>query len=167
MLTTSVESAPKKTASSLRHGTISIPEGAVTSTVEYRVPFFDTDAMGIVHHANYVRYLEIARIRWLEEHDQRYTFYTAQGIHFATTRVEVNYQKSTRFDDTIQICTWLEWVSGASLKLGYEIRHEGECATTATTTHAVVNDEGRVRRLPKVQLEALRSLATGLGPKAL
>jgi acyl-CoA thioester hydrolase len=147
-------------------GTIAIPEGAVISTMDYRVPFFDTDAMGIVHHANYVRYLEIARISWLEEHHQCYTTYIAQGIHLATTRVEVDYLKSTRFDDSIQIFTWLEWVSGASLHLGYQIRHDGECVTTATTTHAVVNDDGRVRRLPKDKFEHLRTLARGLSPKS-
>jgi acyl-CoA thioester hydrolase len=147
--------------------TISIPDGAVSTVIDYRVPFFDTDAMGIVHHANYVRYLEIARIRWLEEHHQCYTVYTAQGIHFATTRVEVDYLKPTRFDDSIQIITWLEWVSGASLHLGYEIHHDGECVTTATTTHAVVNDDGRVRRLPKDEFEILRSLAISHGPKSI
>jgi acyl-CoA thioester hydrolase len=148
-------------------GATSIPESAVVSTVLYRVPFFDTDAMRIVHHANYVRYLEIARIRWLEENHQRYTTYTAQGIHFATTRVEVDYLKSARFDDTVEIRVWLDWVRGASLRLAYEISHDGDCITTASTTHAVVNDEGRVRRLPKDQLEELRSLALRPGPKAL
>jgi acyl-CoA thioester hydrolase len=121
--------------------------------------------MGIVHHANYVRYLEIARIRWLEEHHQRYQRYIEQGIHFATTRVEVDYRKSTRFDDTIEICVWLDWVRGASLCLAYQISHDGECVTTASTTHTVINDEGRVRRLPKEHLEALRSLALNPDPK--
>ena len=148
-------------------GATSIPEGAVVSTVHYRVPFFDTDAMGIVHHANYLHYLEIARIRWLEEHDQRYTLYTAQGYHFATTRVEIDYQKSARFDDNIQIYVWLEWIRGASLHLAYEIRHDGERVAVASTTHAVVNDDGRVRRLSKDRFQILRSLALSIGPKAL
>ena len=148
-------------------GPTSIPEGAVVSTVHYRVPFFDTDAMGIVHHANYIRYLEIARIRWLEEHHQRYLLYTKQGIHFATTRVEVDFVKPTRFDDTLEIRAWLDWVRGASLHLAYEISHDGDRVTTASTTHAVVNNEGRVRRLPKDRFEELRTLALHPGPKAL
>ena len=45
------------------------PAGATTSTVRHRVPFYETDAMAIVHHANYVRYFELARVVWLDEHD--------------------------------------------------------------------------------------------------
>ena len=37
------------------------------TTIMHRVPFFETDAMGIVHHANYVRYLELARVAWMDE----------------------------------------------------------------------------------------------------
>jgi acyl-CoA thioester hydrolase len=39
--------------------------------VQHRVPFYETDAMGVVHHANYVKYLELARIAWLDEHATR------------------------------------------------------------------------------------------------
>ena len=38
--------------------------------LHHRVQFFETDAMGIVHHANYVRYLEMARIEWMDLHDR-------------------------------------------------------------------------------------------------
>ena len=75
------------------------PAGATVSTLRYRVPFFDTDAMGVVHHANYIRYLELARIVWLDEHDLRYSAVAAQGMHYATTRVELDYRWSTRFDE--------------------------------------------------------------------
>ena len=44
---------------------LSLPSGAPMSSVQYRVPFYDTDAMAIVHHANYVRYLELVRVRFL------------------------------------------------------------------------------------------------------
>ena len=58
-----------------------IPERARTSRIDYRVPFYDTDAMAVVHHANYVRYLELARVRFLAEHDEPYTRYVEQGYH--------------------------------------------------------------------------------------
>ena len=60
------------------------PAGAATSEVRHRVPFYETDAMGVVHHSNYVRYLELARIAWLAVHDQLYALYVAQGMPFAT-----------------------------------------------------------------------------------
>ena len=49
-------------ALSVHSARLQIPSGAQTSSIDYRVPFYDTDAMGIVHHANYVRYLELARV---------------------------------------------------------------------------------------------------------
>ncbi len=115
--------------------------------------------MGIVHHANYVLYLELARILWMDEHDQPYRAYIDQGIHYATTRVELDYRRATRFDDVIEISVWLDWVRGASLRLDYQLICAGECVATASTVHALVNDEGRVRRLPKERVEQLRRLA--------
>jgi acyl-CoA thioester hydrolase len=134
------------------------------STYRHRVPFFDTDAMGIVHHANYVHYLELARILWLDEHDQPYRAYIEQGIHYATTRVELDYRRAARFDDWIEISAWLDWVRGASLRLDYQLICAGECVATASTVHASVNDEGRVRRLPKERVEHLRPLAVRAAP---
>ena len=49
-----------------------IPDGAVVATITHRVGFHETDAMGIVHHANYLRFCENARVVWLETHDKSY-----------------------------------------------------------------------------------------------
>jgi len=131
------------------------------------VAFFETDAMGVVHHANYVRHLELVRVHWLDEHDQPYRIYAEQGLHYATTHVEVNYQKSTVFDDVIEIAAWLDWVRGATIRLEYELSCNGSCVATASTVHAMVNSNGRVRRIPKEQAENLKRLALRPGPKAL
>ena len=112
--------------------------------------------MGIVHHANYLRFFERARVQWLDEHDQPYRNYMADGMHFATTRVEIDYRGSTRFDDELTVTTWLEWVRGASLRMAYRVEHEGELKVTGATEHAAVNDEGRVRRIPRPRREALQ-----------
>ncbi|MAE96127.1 MAG: hypothetical protein CL910_15835 [Deltaproteobacteria bacterium] len=122
---------------------------ASTSTVRHRVPFYETDAMGVVHHSNYVRYLELARIRWMEEHHRPYRSYVQEDRHFATTRVEVDYRQAARFDDELSITVWLEWIRGASLRLAYRIEREATLLTTAATEHALVDTQGRVRRIPK------------------
>ena len=46
------------------------PQGIPVTRHRHRVPFYETDAMGLVHHSNYVRFLELARIRWMDEHHQ-------------------------------------------------------------------------------------------------
>ena len=105
--------------------------------------------MGIVHHSNYVRFFEHARVRWLEEHDQPYTAYVDQGLNFATTHVSVDYLASARFGDELSVTTWLEWVRGASLRMAYRIDSGDRLSATGATEHAAVNADGRVRRIPK------------------
>jgi acyl-CoA thioester hydrolase len=105
--------------------------------------------MGIVHHANYLRYCEEARVLWLEENDEPYTWYMANGLHFAVTRVELDYHASARFDDRLEIATWVEAIRGASLRMGYRTTRGDEVLVTGATEHAAVDGEGRVRRIPK------------------
>ncbi len=135
------------------------PAGARLTTIEHRVPFYETDAMGVVHHSNYVRYLELARIVWLDEHHRPYRDYVAEGLHFATTRVEVDYLRPAAYDDVLEIKTWLEWVRGASLRMAYEIRRGETAVARGATEHAVVDLEGRLRRIPREQREELAELA--------
>jgi len=131
------------------------PPGATTSTIAHRVAFYETDAMGIVHHANYLHLFERARVRWLEEHDRPYTAYLEQGLHFAVTRAELDYHRSARFDDRLEITTWIEWVRGASLCMGYRVHRGDELLVSGFTEHAALDDDGRVRRIPREQRSAL------------
>lgn len=123
------------------------------------MPFYETDAMGVVHHSNTVRHLELSRIAWLDEHDQPYRDYVAQGMHFATTRVEIDYRGAVRFDDELLVTVWCEWVRGASLRMGYALRVGDVLVGLAATEHAAVDTEGRVRRIPPERRAALRKLA--------
>jgi len=139
---------------------IAPPEGAATTTTEVRVPFFDTDAMQVVHHANYVRYFELARVRLLDEHHRPYTEYVAAGLHFAVTRVEVGYRRAARFDDRLRVTVWLRWVRGASLGVGYVIARGAEVLVVGSTEHALVDGEGRPRRIPQPQRGELAGLVS-------
>jgi acyl-CoA thioester hydrolase len=125
------------------------------------VPFYETDAMGVVHHSNAVRHLELARILWMDEHDLPYREYVAMGLHFATTRVEVEYRGPVRFDDELRVTVWCEWVRGASLRMAYALRVGETLVGVASTEHAAVDSEGRVRRIPVERRAALRKLAAG------
>lgn len=133
------------------------------SVLVHRVAFFETDAMGIVHHANYVRWLELARVAWMDEHDRPYRDWVAEGFHFATTRVEVDYRRAAAFDDRVAVATWLDWVGGASLAMAYEIDRDGERIAEARTEHALVGKDGRPRRLPVERRSGLDALAASRG----
>ena len=127
------------------------------------MPFYETDAMGVVHHSNTVRYLELARVVLLEEHDVPYTWYVEQGIHFAVTRVEVDYIESIRFDETVDVTVWVDWVRGASMRMHYTVEVGERLVATAATEHASIDEQGRVRRIPKERRQSLQSLAPPRG----
>jgi acyl-CoA thioester hydrolase len=143
------------------------PPGTPVTRHRHRVPFFETDAMGLVHHANYVRYLELARIRWMDEHHRPYRAYVAEGLHFATTRAELDYVRGLRFDDEVEIAVWLAWARGASLRMEYALTRvapgEPELVARAATEHAMVDDAGRVRRIPEAQRRAMAGIAVARG----
>ncbi len=133
--------------------------------MRHRVPFYETDAMRIVHHSNFVRYLELARILWLDEHERPYTYYMDQGLHFATTHVEVDYKRSASYDDVLAITAWLDWVRGASLRMEYEIVRDDQLLVTAATEHALVDANGRVQRIPREQRQTLQRLMPHRPPR--
>jgi acyl-CoA thioester hydrolase len=156
--------AESKVGSKLRDTDFEIPADAITTTVRHRVNFHETDAMGIVHHANFIRYLEQGRIDFIAEHHRPYTEFIESGYHFAVTHVSCDYQKSARFYEWIDIRVALRWVRGASLCFIYELRREDDLLVTAITEHALIGEDGRVRRIPRELLEPLRKLACGTDP---
>jgi acyl-CoA thioester hydrolase len=133
------------------------PEAAATSSLCHRVPFYETDAMGIVHHANFVNYLELARVVFMDEHDRPYRDYVAAGLHFATTHVEIDYRRPLRFDDRVEISTWLQELRGASLRMAYLLRCDDQVVASAATEHAMVDAAGHPRRIPADHRRRLRS----------
>ncbi len=135
------------------------PEGSYKTIYRHRVAFYETDAMGVVHHSNYIRFFENARVAWLEEHDRLYTEYIAIGRNFAVTRADIAYHRSSRFHDELEITAALKWVRGASACFVYEIRCDNALVVSGTTEHALVDARGRPRRIPKEWREHLVSVS--------
>lgn len=135
------------------------------STVVHRVGFYETDAMGVMHHANYLHVLERARVLWLDEHDRPYREYVARDLHFAVRRVDLRYRRAVRFDDRIETRVWVADVGGASLTIAYELRCEGELVATALTEHAFINGAGTPLRIPEERRKRLRGDAAGPTPR--
>jgi acyl-CoA thioester hydrolase len=132
------------------------PDGAKTSTIVYRVPFYDTDAMRIVHHARYVHYFELSRIAFLDEHDRPYREYVAEGLHYAVTRCELAYQMPARFDDRLTIRARCGDVRGARFRFDYSVEREGAQVADGWTTHACVSvGDHRPTRVPAWLAQAI------------
>lgn len=124
------------------------PPAVPKSVYVHTVAFYETDGMGIVHHSNHVRFLELARVAFLAEHDRPYAEYVADGFHVPVIRVEVAYYRPCRFADAVEITCWLRSARNASLSFAYRLEVQGQLAACGISEHAIVNREGNPVRIP-------------------
>jgi acyl-CoA thioester hydrolase len=113
-----------------------------------RVRFAETDAMGIVHHAAYLPYLEEARVEYLRHLGHPYDALRAEGVDYAVLEAFVRYLQPLRFDDLVTVHLVLGQASRASFQMGYLLTVEDERRATAVTVHGCVDAQGRPVRMP-------------------
>lgn len=125
-----------------------------------RVLFGDTDAAGIVYHANYLRYLEAARGEYLRARGLPYAGIERRGLRWPVVEVRLRYLRPARYDDLLVVRLGLTDLRGASVAFGAEIRRDdGERLCTAELRLACTTHDGRVARIPDDVREALRPTA--------
>ncbi|MEX0802157.1 MAG: thioesterase family protein [Candidatus Binatia bacterium] len=128
-----------------------------TNLTSYRVIYGDTDKMGVVYYANYLRWFERGRSELLREMGTPYAAIEERGMHFPVAEVSCRYFKSARYDDLILIETRLTSVSRASLTFAYQIRREADATLLASgsTKHACIDNQGRILRIAIDLVKAL------------
>jgi acyl-CoA thioester hydrolase len=117
-------------------------------THRLRVRFAETDAMGIVHHAAYLPYLEEARVEYLRAIGHPYLEVRAEGVDFAVLEATVSYLAPLRFDDVVDVHVVLAASTRATFQIAYLLTVEGRPSATAVTVHGCVTPDGRPTRLP-------------------
>jgi len=135
----------------------------VTFTTELRVRYSETDQMGVVYHAHYLVWCEVARTDFIRAFGPSYAELERQGLFLAVTEANVRYHASARYDDSIRIQVWLESVQSRALTFGYRISRsdaagEKQLASASTRLVAVAAD-GRPRPLPEELFNRLRAAA--------
>ena len=116
-----------------------------------KVQYHETDKMGIVHHSNYVKWMEEARIDFLEQMGFGYAKLEEDGIISPVTKLECEYKYPARFGDTVRIKVRIKEFKGVRLILGYVMTIDGtETVTfTAESQHCFTSAEGRPLILKK------------------
>ena len=89
---------------------------------EHKVQYYETDGMGIVHHSNYIRWFEEARVDLLEQLGYGYDRIEAEGFGSPVLEVHCKYKTMARFGDTVSIAARIADYNGVRLTLQYEIR---------------------------------------------
>ena len=135
---------------------------AVAKTINvttYRVIYGDTDQMGVVYYANYLRWFEKGRCEFLRQIGLPYSTIEQQGFHFPVTEVNCRYANSARYDDNVQIATELTELGRASLLFVYRISRESknDLLATGSTKHACIDQAGKVTRIPAILLDAFKA----------
>lgn len=126
----------------------------------YRILYGDTDAMGIVYYANYLKWFEMGRNEWLRAQGLSYREMERDGTHAPVSQVYCRFRTPARFDDVIVVETGVEYVRRASIKFNYRILREtdGEELVSGYTVHAFVDNSGRIVRTPHRILDRVRQL---------
>lgn len=118
-----------------------------------RTRFAETDAMGVVHHAAYLLYLEEARVAYLRSIGHPYDAVRAGerdggGTEFPVLEAWVQYRQPLYFDDEVEISLWVGAVTRTTFQVAYLLTVAGEARATAVTVHGCVDARGRATRLP-------------------
>jgi acyl-CoA thioester hydrolase len=125
---------------------------------EVRVIYGDTDQMGVVYYANYLRYFEAGRNEFIRAKGLRYRDFEARfGLVLPVAEAGVKYLTPARYDDLLAVETSLVELGRASARFGYRLLREGLVIATGFTVHACIDGQGRIRRLPEELSRSLRA----------
>lgn len=127
-----------------------------------KVNYYETDKMGITHHSNYVRYMEEARLFFLDEIGWNFAKLEEEGISSPVININCNYKKTTTFPDEIFIEVFVEKISAFKLTFGYIYKVRDEVVFTASSSHCFFDLNGNPvmfqKTYPKMYEEFMKYL---------
>ena len=115
-----------------------------------RVRYAETDAMGFLHHSNYFVYFEMGRTELFRAQGGNYRDMESKGLFLVVVKIECNFKSPARYDDELTLKTRISRITPAKLEHEYEVRRGGELLTTAKSTLACIDKNGRIQRMDEV-----------------
>lgn len=127
---------------------------------ERKVNYYETDRMGIVHHSNYIRYLEEARCYFLEILNIPYSKFEDEGIMIPVLNVNCSYKNHVTFNDVILIKVFIKEFNGVKMTIGYNVvdKKNNNPVLIAETKHCFTNNNLRPISLKKYNIEIFNIL---------
>lgn len=114
-----------------------------------KVQYYETDMMGIAHHANYVHWMEEARIDFMEQLGYPYAEMESHGIFSPVRSLACEYKHPCTFNDEIAVTVYVAAFNGARLVLRYEMKKDDQVICTASSEHAFMDEKGQILRLKR------------------
>ncbi len=107
-----------------------------------RVRYYETDRMGVVHHSNYLRLLEEARLEWIDQHVMRYSQMERMGVIIPAISASGKFKEYLRFDDLFAIRVITKKFNGVRFSFNYQIFNveNGKLCYEGESEHCFVAD---------------------------
>jgi acyl-CoA thioester hydrolase len=125
----------------------------IKSDIDIRVRYEETDKMGVVYHAKYFTWFEVARIELLDHIGCTYKKLEEKGYFLPVLQCQANYHMPAHFDDRLKVHVVISRKPVARIEISYRVYREENLLATAQTTHAFIDQAGKLVRPPKSFLE--------------
>lgn len=133
-----------------------------------KAKYYETDQMGIIHHSNYIRWMEEARIDLLDQIGFPYRRFEEMGYISPVLHAECEYKKSIKFDDEVKIVVSLQELGRVKFTLRYDIYNlseDGVLSAYGTTTHCFLKKDGRPVLIDR-EMKEFSEVMKGLSERA-
>ena len=117
----------------------SIPEKS--ASINYRVPYADTDMMGVVYYGNYLTPFERCRNEPMRITGPTYKELEESGVMLPVIEAHVEYKNPARYDDVLTVTGWLAEARGVRMKVRCVILRGDEILASGYTVHCCVSTE--------------------------
>jgi acyl-CoA thioester hydrolase len=135
-------------------------QSPVISEALVRVNYSETDQMGVVYHARYLVWLDIARTEHLRQSGMSYRELESAGLRLAVSEVSIRFRQPARYDDRLRIRCWVREVASRRVGFGYAVEHaeDNRLLATASTSLLALDSAMSLGRLPPQVRKALRPI---------
>jgi acyl-CoA thioester hydrolase len=124
--------------------------------MSYRVPYADTDQMGVVYYANYLEYFERSRTEMLREAGLSYSTMEKMGYFLPVSEAYCKYSSSARYDDLLTFRSFIEEISRVKVKIRSEVLRDGKLLVSGYVTLGCVDANFRISRLTPEMIECCK-----------
>ena len=127
---------------------------------ERKINYYETDKMGVVHHSNYIRFLEEARCYYMEQLGIPYSKFEENGFMIPVLNVNCTYKHPVTFDDTLLIKVFVKKLNIVKMTIGYEVTDKatGNTVIECETSHCFTDVNLKPINLKKAFPEAYEKL---------
>lgn len=111
----------------------------------HKVNYYETDKMGVTHHSNYIRFMEEARVDFLDKVGYSYKKMQDEGVISPVIALKCDFKTPTSFADEILIETSMKSYSGVKFVFEYVMKNKntGDIVAVGETEHCFVNQDGK------------------------